>query len=339
MKKADQLYFKSIELGGQQLVQAYLETKALKLPKSYLGINKVVVVGMGGSQLSIDLIKALFSDRLKYPIIQVRGYRLPSFVDDKTLIILSSYSGGTEEVLSVVSEVKKKKYKALIISSGGKLASLAKEYKIPAYIFRPVNNPSKQPRMGTNYITGAVIRTLKNLNVLKITDNEVNNISDALTKSFKEYTKTKEVDNLATKLKDKIIIYITSEFLKGNGHIINNQTNESSKQLAYYYYIPELNHHLLEGLTFPKENKEMLYFVLFNSDNYLPRIQKRYQVTKEVLSKYKIKYSEIKFKGNKIEQVFQLLTFGALLSFKLAKLNKQDPNKIPWVDYFKKKLA
>jgi len=186
MKKADQLYFKSIELGGQQLVQAYLETKALKLPKSYLGINKVVVVGMGGSQLSIDLIKALFSDRLKYPIIQVRGYRLPSFVDDKTLIILSSYSGGTEEVLSVVSEVKKKKYKALIISSGGKLASLAKEYKIPAYIFRPVNNPSKQPRMGTNYITGAVIRTLKNLNVLKITDNEVNNISDALTKSFDE---------------------------------------------------------------------------------------------------------------------------------------------------------
>ena len=339
MNKADETYLESIELSGEQLLASYNEAKLLKLPKNFSDINKVLVVGMGGSQLGVDLINALFFDRLKYPITQIRGYKLPKYVDKKTLVILSSYSGSTEEVISGAHEAKKRGLKALAICTGGKLASLAKKYKLPIYLFDPIDNPSGQPRMGTSYTTGAVLQILKKSGALKITDSEVDNLAKYLVKSYKKYTKTKEVDNLAKKLKDKIIIYVTSEFLEGNGHIITNQTNESSKQLAYYYHIPELNHHLLEGLTFPKANTKLLHFVLVNSDMYLPRNQKRYKVMKEVLNKYKIKYSDIKLNGTKEEQVFSMLTFGALLSFKLTKLNKQDPTLIPWVDYFKHRMA
>ena len=60
--------------------------------------------------------------------------------------------------------------------------------------------------------------------------------------------------------------------------------NENGKRFAGYFALPELNHHLLEGMVNPKSNKDSLFFVLFNSSLYHQR-KKRYEITKDVLAK------------------------------------------------------
>jgi len=128
--------------------------------------------------------------------------------------------------------------------------------------------------------------------------------------------------------------------LVGNLHTIVNQINESAKNFSCYFPLPELNHHLMEGLTNPKNNSKNLIFVFIESNLYLKRIQLRYKITKEVLKKKNIEYVEFKAKEKtKILQSFEILLFGSYLSFYLSMLYKIDPSLIPWVEYFKKRLS
>ena len=331
MNQVEQNYIKSIELVGAQIKQAYQESKKVRLPKAYSQVNQIVVCGMGGSQLGVDIIRHLFGQSVKCSLTQVRGYHLPKFVDSKTLVFLLSYSGNTEETLEASKSAVKAKSKIVVITSGGKLAAMAKRKRWPLYQFEPVNNPSGQPRMGTGYMMGAVLAFLKRLRLIDVGDGQI----VKLTKIKNLKLKTKD---FGVKLKNKIPVIVSSEFLQGNAHVIANQINESSKQLALYYSIPELNHHLLEGLTFPKENKKILYFLFFYSKNYHSRNQRRYKVTQQILTKQKIPYTQLEFMGDKISQAMQMLTFGSYLSYELAKVNKVDPNKIPWVNFLKKRL-
>jgi len=343
LAQAEQNYLKSIELLGEQIRQSYNEASKIKLPASYSQVNKIVTCGMGGSQLGVDLISNLFSQELKVPIIQVRDYQLPGFVDEQTLVLLLSYSGNTEEVVVISKEQtlrrgsgQEVKSKIMAITVGGKLAEIAKKNHWPLYQFEPINNPSHQPRMGTGYTIGAVIAILEKLKLLRINKKQLGYmIKD---KGLRIDNK-KLLKSLAKKLKNHIPVIVTAEHLNGNAHIMANQINESSKQRCYFFAIPELNHHLLEGLTYPKTGLKNLYFLLFSSKNYHQRNQKRFQITKEVLGKQKIKYQEIALAGSKITEALNILTLGSLLSYELAKLNKVDPNQIPWVNYFKQRLT
>ena len=338
MNKAEKLYFESLKLLGRQIKQSYKETFKIKLPKNYKQINKIVVCGMGGSQLGVELVKHLFSNEIKVPIEQIRDYNLPKFVDNQTLVFLISYSGSPEEVIKIASEVKKRTNKIFVITTGGKLAKLAQKNKFPLYKFDAIYNPSKQPRTGTGYMIGSFLAVLKKLSKIQITTQEIIQFELIYEKIFKKYINSQKIKNLAKTMVNKILIIVTAEHLQGNAHILANQTQESAKQMAIYFSLPELNHHLLEGLTYPKLNMKNLQFLFFNSDKYHQRNQKRFKVTQDVFKKRGFKIKNIKFSGTKIEQSIAMLIIGSLLAYELSKINKVDPNSIPWVDLFKKKL-
>lgn len=334
MTKAEKIYLKSIELLGEQIKQSYHEAKKIRLPKNYSQVNRIVTCGMGGSQLGADLVRHLFSKEIKLPIVQVKGYNLPKFVNNKTLVFLVSYSGDTEEVLSIAKNVKRQKAKIVTISSDGKLVKLADKQKLPTYIFEPINNPSGQPRLGTGYTIGSLLSILRKLRLIEVKDSQIIKMS-----KIESQIPNSEIKKIAQKLKNRIPVFVASEFLQGNAHIVSNQINESAKQLAVYYSIPELNHHLLEGLTYPKTNKSNLYFLFLYSESYHKRNQRRYNITQQILTKQMVPYQQIEFKGDKISQSMQMLKFGSLLSFELSKQNQVDPNKIPWVKFLKRKLG
>jgi glucose/mannose-6-phosphate isomerase len=349
MTKNQQNYIKSMELLGEQIGQSYNEAKTVKLLDNYRRVNKIVTCGMGGSQLGVDLVKQLFGDKIKLPITQVRGYNLPGFVDDKTLIFLISYSGSTEEVLKINSKIQETRYKQItnpknqklkpfIISSGGVLAQLAQTKNIPAYLFNPINNPSGQPRTGIGYTIGSLLAVFSKLGLIEVDNRVINWLVKSYNQKYLKIKKSKLLVGLSKKIKNKIPVIVASEFLQGNAHVMSNQINESAKQWAVYYGLPELNHHLMEGLTFPKTNRQNLHFLFFFSKNYHLRNQKRYRITQAVLKKQGINYSQIDLTGDKYGQSMEMLTLGIQLSYKLSQINKVDPNKVPWVDYFKKGL-
>ncbi|MDP2586265.1 MAG: SIS domain-containing protein [Candidatus Komeilibacteria bacterium] len=335
MKLNEQNYLKSIELLGEQIKQSYFEAGRLKLPASYRQINKIAVFGMGGSQLGTDLINNLFSQELKVPIIQIRDYSVPGFVDANTLVLLLSYSGTTEEVLAVSQKLSSRN-KVVVITVGGKLSEVSKKNHWPMYQFDPRYNPSGQPRMGTGYLVGSVMAILKKLNLLAINDSTANQmiVGAKLTSAVKLQAK-----KLAKSLKGKTPIIIGAEHLFGNAHIMTNQINESSKQRCYYFALPELNHHLLEGLSFPSTTKKNLVFVFLNSKNYFARNKKRFALTEQVVNKQGIGSVKIDVGGNKVQEAIKLLGLGGLLSYELTKINKVEPDQIPWVNYFKEQLG
>ncbi|MBI5071927.1 SIS domain-containing protein [Candidatus Falkowbacteria bacterium] len=323
----------SIELLGEQCEAAWREVKKIKIPAAYRGVENIVVSGMGGSALGGHLIQTLFADQLKKPLEIVRGYSLPAYVGPKTLLILSSYSGNTEETLATAREGQKRKAKILGLATGGALANFLRRNNYPAYIFKPTYNPSNQPRMGLGYSIFGQLGFLARCGLLKIEEKEINQAIALLNH------KNGTAKTFAQKLQNKIPIIVASEFLLGNGHIMANQINENAKCFAAYFELPELNHHLMEGLKNPSANKN-IKFVLINSNLYHPRNQKRYLILKEVLRRNKIDFVEYRPKAKtKLQQSTETLLFGSYTSFYLAMIYNLDPSPIPWVDFFKKQLG
>jgi glucose/mannose-6-phosphate isomerase len=127
--------------------------------------------------------------------------------------------------------------------------------------------------------------------------------------------------------------------LAGNAHAAANQMDENAKRFAGYYLIPELNHHLMEGMLYPKSNKKDIIFVLFESGLYHKRVQKRFAVTKKVLDKNKIKYLSYQCGStDKLLQAGEVLVLSSYVSFYSAILEGIDPTAIPYVDFFKEEL-
>lgn len=332
----------SIEKLPNQLSDSFKQFNLVKLPRDYNKINKIIVCGMGGSALGADLVRNLFNDYLKVPIIINNQYHLPRFADQNSLIILTSYSGNTEETLSCLKEARKKQLKTFVITSGGQLANIAKKKKLPCFIFNPINNPSAQPRLGAGYSIGILWQLLKKLNLLKIKTKSEEEFIRALKIGNERYNIKKNnnlAKNFALKLYQKLPIIVASEFLNGNAHLIANQINESAKIFANYFILPELNHHLLEGLIYPKDLRKHYQFIFITSNLYHLRNQKRYQLTKEILRRQKISFLEFKPTGRNIfQQSAEALVFGSYLSFYLAGLYQVNPIKTPWIDFIKKSL-
>jgi glucose/mannose-6-phosphate isomerase len=334
----------SIGLLPRQIESAWAEVSALKIPASYKKINKVVINGMGGSGLGTHIVRSLYFKELKLPLGNIHSYELPGIVDKNTLYILSSYSGGTEEVLATYLAARKRGAKILAIASGGELGALIKTKEIPGYLFTPTHNPCGQPRIGLGYSVIGILGLLNKCGVIKIKTEDLNSslkLLDKLTENFSAQNPLSKnlAKQVAADLQGKIPVIIAAEFLSGNAHALANQLNENAKNFSAYFLISELNHHLLEGLAYPKTNQKNLHFVFLASALYHSRNKKRFSITQEILEQQKINYSVFNAPGNTpIEQSFASLLFGSYVSFYLAMLNGLDPSPIPFVDYFKEKL-
>lgn len=335
-------------LGSLQLLSAQVEevlecSKKLKVPANYKKIKNIVVLGMGGSTLGAHILKSVFFDKLKAPFEIVNGYHVPEYVDKNSFVLVSSYSGTTEEPIYAMKEAMKRKAKLAIISSGGDLSKVSIAMKIPGLIFSANNNPCGSPRMGLGYsIVGQIILFAK-AGLIKLSPKDIKNIISV----FKKYDTEFGVSNLdknlakdmAKNLFGKSVWYVGSEHLAGNAHAAANQTNENAKRFAGFFLVPELNHHLMEGMFYPESNKNSLGFVLLESALYDARIQKRFDITKKVLDKNEIKYwSYAAQEKDKLLQACEVLVFGSYVSYYGAMLQGIDPTAIPFVDFFKEQL-
>lgn len=319
-------------------------TKNLKIPTSFKKINQVVLNGMGGSNLGLEIIKAVFENEAKVPFSICPGYTIPASVDANTLFIISSYSGNTEEPLSVYAEVKKRGAKIVAIASDGKLKQIIERDKIPAVIFTDTYNPCKVPRIGLGYSIFGIIALLEKLGLFKIDGKNVNQVIANLNKqNAKLEINVPAINNqakkLAKELHQKEVVLIGAEFLAGNIHAMRNQFCETGKTFASYLLLPDLNHFAMEGLKNPKFNSKNLLFLFFDSALYHPRINQRSQLTKQVIAKNNIKSLSVKLNSKtKLEQSFEILMFGTWTTYYLGLLNNTDPAPNPWVDWFKNQL-
>lgn len=318
----------SIRFIPKQIVQVVEDwTTVQSLGKTF---SQVIVCGMGGSALGADIIRYALGDKLHLPIRIVNDYRLPAFSDKESLIVVASYSGNTEESLACYTEARRKKLPLFVIAAGGKLGTWAARDSVARYIFHPKYNPSLQPRLGLGYGVAALLMLLHDIKALNLKPKSLLTIA----KNIKQEATAAEV----ALVKNRSAIIIASEHLIGVAHALSNQMNETAKTFAPYFTLPELNHHLLEGLGSLRHPKKQWIALFLSSDSYYPRVQKRYELTEKILRQQKINTYTKSFKGDRLTQGLRCLYWSASLTYKVAVAQGLDTTSIPWVDYFKQQL-
>ena len=346
IKKIDRsnVYGSIIEL-PKQCIHAFEEASKVEVPESYFDVENIVMCGMGGSGLGARIIESAFRKQLRKPLYRINDYDLPGFVDLHTLVFVSSYSGNTEESISNARRAIEKGAKVIAIADSGKLLDFAKEFELPFYNIDPKFNPSNQPRMAIGYsVIGQLVLASK-CGLIDFDESEIQKIVAILDDVIDKYKIEVPFDQnpakkTASDLINSIILFFSAEHLVGATHTVNNQFNENTKILTFDFVIPELNHHLMEGLKNPDFVKNQVSVYLFKSSLYTDHIIKRFDITSEVIEKNGMKkYEYVATSETILSQVFEIIQFGSFLNFYLSMLYNQDPTPIPWVDYFKKRIS
>jgi len=333
----DSLHIKESIIEFPNQFKQVMEDIALQhVPSECMLVKNIVLAGMGGSALAGRILQSLEQQLLKIPFTVSTEFHLPKFVGEHTLVIVSSYSGNTEESLSALTEALAARAQVYILTSGGKLASIATEKNIPAYIFDPRYNPSAQPRMGLGYSLAGLLFLLSRCQFIIFPDR----LPQVVEMMHARQARVEKIgQDLAQILNGKSIVLLASEHLKGAAYAIKNMLNENAKTMAFLFDLPEANHHLLEGLGFPKSNSQQYVFLLLNSPLYQPEVSRSYPVTSQVISKQGLSVIQFPLVGDdQLMEALNVLQTGAWLSYYLAGYNHIDPGPIPWVDYLKDKL-
>jgi len=309
----------------KQIQEAWRLGKNIKVAEA---VDKIVIAGMGGSALPGAILKSYV--KLKIPIIIVRDYSLPNFVDSKSLVFAVSYSGDTEETLNCYREAVKRKCKLIAICSGGKLLELIKENKTP-HVIVPYG---LEPRAAYAYQFFPMLRILENSNFINSQEAYIENLIKLVRKNdgIKELAM-----QLAEKLYKKIPLIYTSEKLKASGYKWKINFNENAKILAFNNVFPEFNHNEINGYI----NKVGEFFaIIIRDDEEQGRIKKRMAIIKDLLKKYNIPVTEILIKGeDSLTKLFSSIYIGDWTSYFLALAYKIDPTQVDIVEDLKKQLG
>ena len=326
----------STEKLGEQMAAAWEQVQHVEVPDDYKNVSNIVFCGMGASIYGALVFKALTGENNKYPTEYVSDYHLPKFVNNNSLVVLTSYSGTTEEVLSCAHEAKEMGAKMLILTKGGPLSEFAKENSIPSYRFDGALNPAGVPRLGNGYTILGLLGLLNKAGIYHIDEAEVKDAIALLGEKKAEIKQWAQGD--AQKYMGKVPIVIAAEHLSGNAQILRNQFNETSKAFSAFYLVPDLNHHLMEGLQFPHPTN--LQFILLVSGNYSEKIQKRMKLTSDVIKQNNHVVHDVTSNGSsKFADFLTTLAYGCYLTLYLGLLYEQNPAVNPWVDWFKNELA
>ena len=325
----------------ENIIDAIELSENITLKNEYLDVNNIIIAGMGGSAIGGDVVYSLIKNEIKIPFVVNRGYDLPAWANSSTLIICSSYSGNTEETISILEEAKSLGAKVIGITTGGLLESLCKNYS-----FDFVNIPSGlQPRAALAFSFIPLLYILKKTSLINVEVRDWLESSVDLIKSKREdYSQDKEnnpVYQLAKKLYNKLpIIYADSTSLETVAVRLKGQICENSKILAYHSIYPEMNHNEIVGW---ENNEEFFsnYYVLWLMDEEMnSRNKSRKNIISEILSDLNVSQQEIKVDGNSFKERFLLLIhYGDWLSYWCAILHNTDPSPVKNIQTLKDKLS
>lgn len=334
----------SIYLLSDQMRAAWEESYETVIPASCLLVKNIIISGMGGSGIPGRIIDSLASSVLRVPVETSSAYHLPSYIDLDSLVIAISYSGETVETLNAFAEARGRGAKIFVITSGGSLAKLGKQFDFPGYYFEPKFNPSGQPRTGIGYLVMGVMGLLNKCELIKFPNSAATAAIRFLRSQAGNFgprisVRQNPAKLLALGLEGKIPVLVASEHLVGAAHSFKNMLNESAKTFATLFDLPELDHHLLEGLQFPHGNRNNLIFLFFESNIYHPEIKKRLRATKDVVKKNNLESLTFHTRSEKpFIEAMEIVQMGGFVSFYLACINHVDPGPVPWVNYFKDQI-
>lgn len=295
-------------------------------------INTILITGLGGSGIGGTILSELIQNECPIPVLVNKDYFLPEYVNSNTLVIISSYSGNTEETVSAMQQAIAKKAQVVCITSGGKVKELAEQNNFDTIII-PGGKP---PRSCIGYSLVQLLKVIQFNGFVK-TD-LLSQVSSSISLLNNENTSIKnEAMQIAKLLVDKITVIYSLGTCEGVAVRFRQQINENSKMLCWHHTFPEMNHNELVGWT---EKNDNLAVVTFKTSFDYSRTQKRYEICKELFAKFSSSVTDITAKGdNKLEEYFYLINIGDWISCYIADLKNIDPIEVDVITNLKNELA
>jgi len=307
-------------------------------PAEHRQYERYIVVGMGGSALAGDLLTAW---KPELPVVVRRDYGLPAETlakaglppadKQRTLVIVSSYSGNTEEAIEAFHEAQKLGLPNISITIGGKLLELAKAAKIP-YIQMP--DLHLQPREALGLSFRAHLRALNLDEALR----ETRGLATSLIPANYE-TAGRE---LAERLHDSVPVIYSSTRNRIIGYVWKIKFNETAKIPAFANVFPELNHNEMTGFDIQPATAAIagnFRFIFLADDDDHPQIRKRMDITAGLLRERKLSVEMVHLEGpSRFAKMFSLILLADWTTYHAAKAYGSDPTEVPMQENLKKAL-
>lgn len=321
-----------VSVFAEQLTQAINIGEEAALRSAKNGIDNIVISGLGGSGIGGKIVSELVEGQLEIPVIVNNSYFLPKFANKNTLVIVSSYSGNTEETVFVLKEAIARGCETACITSGGKVAQLAKKHGLN-HIIIPGGNP---PR---SMLTFSLVQQFYILNHYNIIDNSFSqklNDSINLLNHAVENIKA-EAERVANAILGKTVAIYANARIEGVATRFKQQINENAKALCWDHSIPEMNHNELVGWAGGNQNFAAIF--LDNEDDF-NRNKVRARVSKEIIGNYTDTVITINSKGNSlIEKALYLILLTDWVSVYLGNLKKIDTIEVDVITNLKNELS
>ncbi len=207
--------------------------------------NNIVLGGLGGSGIGASMVKSWLFNTANLPIETINDYHLPAYVNDKSFVVLNSYSGNTEETISLYKEAKEKNATIVVITSGGILEESSKSDGITCYPIEKGFQPRMTLGMGMSYLL-LIVGDFLGIDYRE----ELKEIHDKLKENQEKQILSAEriFSFFKSSLKNKFVILADREMYPVAIRFAQ-QLNENSKLEAFVHPVPECNHNVLESYT------------------------------------------------------------------------------------------
>jgi len=323
----------------EQMEEALNICKTISL-KPFLPSN-ILIFGMGGSGIGGELLQVLMNEKLNIPINCFHHYDIPEYGGKKTLAIMVSYSGNTEETLKACEKIKEKDARIVAITSGGKLLEKIKEDR-GEYIKIP---GGYQPRAALGFLFLPLIYTLYKTGLIENPEEEIKNTIEVLKKERDNLNRNIPIfQNKGKELAEKILgttplIYASRYYLEPVAKRWKTQLNENAKILAYSDIFPELCHNTICGWDRSSEKGKETVIMLRAKDEDRS-IKTRVEYLKEIINEKENHVEEVTVTGrSRLEEIFTALYLADFVSIYLGLLRGVDPSAIERINTLKDKLT
>jgi len=295
-------------------------------------IRNVLITGLGGSGIGGSIITQIVDQEVKVPIVVNKDYFLPSFVGPNTLVIVSSYSGNTEETLAAMQIAIERGAKIVCVTSGGKVHEMAKANGYDVIVI-PGGMP---PRACLAYSFTQLFFVLHGFGLIGDWFKADFETSIHLLDHEEEHI-CAEAYYLAEKLHKKIPVIYSQANYEAVAIRFRQQINENSKMLCWHHVLPEMNHNELVGWT---QSNDKLAAVFFRNENDYDRTKARMELTKKIVLKYTPYLFEVYSKGQtQLQKSLYLIHFGDWVSWYLSEIRNIDATEVKVIDFLKGELS
>lgn len=290
-------------------------------------IENIVVAGVGGSVMPGHILKQYLKD-FKIPVFVIEDYNLPEYVNKDSLIFLISYSGNTDETISMYKEAFKRGCQLITIGNGGKIKELSIHNKTK-HILIP---SGMQGRLAYPYMFFPILKILENSNIIDEQRDYINKTVKILKHNkFEEIT-----ENLAEKIISKTPIIYTSTMYEAVARKWKQDFNETTETQCFYNTFPGAFYNDIAGLA--RKNSEF-YILFIKGDDENKNFLKKEALLKGILKELNVPLTEINITGEcYLAKIFSAMLIGDWLSYNLAIKKGVEPSSRRIIDELEKRM-